>query len=114
MGLELGIDTLPRCDLRISSGPPITARLAQYWLQTRGVKGASALLGISSNSIGQNERKARKREVLCSVLVPQQQDERRREKSKYGHAEYCYCFANNRFGPLQEMTIISRCSSASV
>ncbi|KAL7913123.1 hypothetical protein GGI35DRAFT_274768 [Trichoderma velutinum] len=109
MGLELGIDTLPRCDLRISSGPPITARFAQYWLQTRGVKGASALLGISSTALGR--RRKEKREVLCSVSSISN-GRKKKEKKQTWACRYCYCFANNRFGPLQEMTIISRCSSA--
>lgn len=66
IGLELGIDTLPspvlhQCNLRMRPGPPITA---QYWLQTRGVKGASALLGINSTALD-NEKS--KREVLGSV-----------------------------------------------
>lgn len=90
----------PPYQLRTSYNGPV-------WLQTRGVKGASALLGISSNSIGQKERNGKKGRYFA-ISHPLATDERRREKSKYGHAEYCYCFANNKFGPLQEMTIISR------
>jgi hypothetical protein len=95
----------PPYQLRTSYNGPV-------WFQTRGVKGASALLGISSIALGKR-RDGKKKGRFFAAFSSLSNKTKKEGKSKYGHAEYCYCFANSRFGPLQEMTIISHCSSAS-
>lgn len=61
---QLGYGTRVRHRHITTMRPPYQLRTSYsgpVWLQTRGVKGASALLGISSNSIGQNEKKGKKK-----------------------------------------------------